>query len=38
MGLSPGLLRIAIGYTGSLEDRLAQIERVLKDVGLTSEP
>jgi hypothetical protein len=29
------LLRIAIGYTGNLEDRIAQIERVLRDVGLT---
>jgi methionine-gamma-lyase len=36
MGLSPGLLRIAIGYTGNLEDRIAQIEQVLSDVGLTS--
>ena len=34
MGLSPGLLRIAIGYTGVLEDRIAQIERVVKDTGL----
>ena len=34
MGLSSGLLRIAIGYTGSLENRLAQIERAVKEVGL----
>jgi methionine-gamma-lyase len=34
MGLSPGLLRIAIGYTGSLEARLEQIERAVKAVGL----
>lgn len=34
MGLSPGLLRIAIGYTGSLEARMAQIERAVKKVGL----
>jgi len=34
MGLSPGLLRIAVGYTGSLEERVAQIERALKDAGL----
>ncbi len=34
MGLSPGLLRIAIGYTGVLEDRIGQIERVLRKVGL----
>lgn len=35
MGLSPGLLRIAIGYTGALEDRIAQIEGVCRDAGLT---
>lgn len=34
MGLSPGLLRIAIGYTGSLEARIQQIERAVKKVGL----
>lgn len=34
MGLSPGLLRIAIGYTGSLEARIEQIERAIKKVGL----
>lgn len=34
MGLSPGLLRIAIGYTGSLEARIEQIERAVKKVGL----
>ncbi|MCP4689580.1 MAG: aminotransferase class I/II-fold pyridoxal phosphate-dependent enzyme [Desulfobacterales bacterium] len=34
MGLSPGLLRIAIGYTGSLETRIAQIERALNKLGL----
>lgn len=34
MGLSPGLLRIAIGYTGALEDRIEQITRVVKDSGL----
>jgi methionine-gamma-lyase len=34
MGLSPGLLRLAIGYTGDLDDRIAQIERVLREVGL----
>jgi methionine-gamma-lyase len=34
MGLSPGLLRFAIGYTGSLESRVEQIERALKDTGL----
>jgi len=34
MGLSPGLLRISIGYSGSLESRIAQIERAIKKVGL----
>jgi methionine-gamma-lyase len=35
MGLSPGLLRFSIGYTGTLEDRIAQITRAVKKVGLT---
>jgi methionine-gamma-lyase len=34
MGLSPGLLRIAIGYTGSLEARMEQIERAVKKARL----
>lgn len=34
MGLSPGLLRIAIGYTGDLEKRVEQIERAIKEVCL----
>jgi len=34
MGLSPGLLRIAIGYTGDLECRKEQIARAVKQVGL----
>ena len=34
MGLSPGLLRIAVGYTGSLEARVEQLDRALKDSGL----
>jgi methionine-gamma-lyase len=34
MGLSPGLLRIAVGYTGSLESRVTQIESALKDAGM----
>ena len=34
IGLSPGLLRLAIGYTGSLDDRLQQIERAVKSMGL----
>ncbi|OGT12390.1 MAG: cystathionine beta-lyase [Gammaproteobacteria bacterium GWE2_42_36] len=32
MGLSPGLIRLAIGYTGSLEVRLDQITRAVKKV------
>jgi methionine-gamma-lyase len=34
MGLSPGLLRIAIGYTGSLEERIEQVERAVRKAGL----
>ena len=34
MGLSPGLVRLAIGYTGGLAERIAQIERAVKAVGL----
>ena len=36
MGLSPGLLRIAVGYTGTLEDHLAQITRAVEKVGLAA--
>lgn len=36
MGLSPGLLRIAVGYTGDLRDRIKQIGQAVKDAGLTS--
>jgi methionine-gamma-lyase len=32
MGLSPGLLRIALGYTGSLDTRLEQLKRALTQV------
>jgi methionine-gamma-lyase len=35
MGLSPGLLRISIGYTGALADRIDQIARAVRKVGLT---
>jgi methionine-gamma-lyase len=34
IGISPGLIRMAIGYTGSLEARLEQIERAVQAVGL----
>ncbi len=34
MGLSPGLLRVSVGLTGRLEDRLDQVERAVRKVGL----
>ena len=34
IGIPPGLIRMAIGYTGSLDARLKQIERALQTVGL----
>ena len=34
IGLSPGLVRMAIGFTGSLDARLEQIERSVRAVGL----
>lgn len=34
MGLSPGLLRMSVGITGSLESRLEQITRAVKAVGM----
>jgi len=34
MGLSSGLIRMAIGFTGSLEERIAQIDRAVKKVKL----
>lgn len=34
MGLSPGLLRLSIGYTGTLEGHLERLERAVKHVGL----
>jgi methionine-gamma-lyase len=34
MGLSPGLVRLAVGYTGGVAERIAQIERAVKAVGL----
>jgi methionine-gamma-lyase len=34
IGISPGLLRISIGYTGSLEDRIQQIEMAIKAVDI----
>ncbi|MGD2125353.1 MAG: aminotransferase class I/II-fold pyridoxal phosphate-dependent enzyme [Desulfobacteraceae bacterium] len=34
MGLSPGLIRLSMGYTGSLESRLEQVERAVGAAGL----
>ncbi|MDM8555992.1 aminotransferase class I/II-fold pyridoxal phosphate-dependent enzyme [Desulfococcaceae bacterium HSG7] len=34
MGLSPGLLRLSVGFTGSLAERIKQIERAVEDVKL----
>ncbi len=34
IGISPGLLRLSVGYTGALESRQAQIERAVRKVGL----
>jgi len=36
MGLSPGLVRMSIGFTGSLKTRLEQIERAVRRAGLTA--
>lgn len=33
-GIAPGLVRISIGYTGSLEHRWHQFESALRDIGL----
>ncbi|MDJ0701479.1 MAG: PLP-dependent transferase, partial [Woeseiaceae bacterium] len=32
-GVSPGLVRMAVGYTGTLEQRWRQLEAALDDVG-----
>jgi methionine-gamma-lyase len=34
MGLSPGLIRLSMGYTGSLKARMEQIERAVEAVGM----
>ncbi len=36
MGLSPGLIRFSIGYTGSLDARIEQMERAVRAVGLAT--
>lgn len=33
-GISPGLVRISLGYTGSLEHRWHQFESALRDIGI----
>ena len=37
MGLSPGLVRIAVGLTGSLQQRILQLERAVKKAGLIEQ-
>jgi len=37
MGLSPGLVRLSIGYTGSLDKRIEQMERAVLAVGLVKK-
>ena len=32
-GIPPGLIRVSVGYTGSLEQRWAQLESVLRELG-----
>jgi methionine-gamma-lyase len=34
MGLSPGLVRLSIGFSGTLEDRIQQIDRAIHKAGL----
>jgi methionine-gamma-lyase len=36
MGLSPGLVRVSVGYTGALHDRIKQMERAVTTACLTS--
>jgi methionine-gamma-lyase len=35
-GISPGLVRLSIGYTGVLEQRWSQLRSVLERMGLVS--
>jgi methionine-gamma-lyase len=37
-GISPGYVRFAVGYTGSVEERWTQLERALRQVGALSRP
>jgi methionine-gamma-lyase len=34
MGLSPGLVRMSIGFSGTLEDRIQQMDRAIRKAGL----
>ena len=34
MGLSPGLVRLSIGYSGDLEERIQQMDRAIRKAGL----
>ncbi len=34
MGLSPGLVRLSIGFSGPLEDRIQQMDRAIRKAGL----
>ncbi len=36
MGLSPGLVRLSIGYTGGLQERVQQMVRAAESAGLTA--
>lgn len=36
-GIRPGLVRMSIGYTGSVEQRWDQLEQALRNVGLVSQ-
>ncbi len=37
-GISPGLVRVSVGYTGTLEQRWGQLLTALRKVGLVPEP
>ena len=38
MGLSPGLVRISVGYTGGLQERVQQVVRAVESAGLVNSP
>ena len=37
-GISPGLVRISIGYTGTPEQRWEQLRKALRQTGLSAQP